>query len=759
MRFGVKVPTILVLCLASTALCSAWIPSPSNLDGIHALVRRRIPKHTSSFNFELTNGSGDSFVVSDSRGKEGGIVVQCTTISACARGLYTYLTRFGGVDIFWTGSRLDQLPAQLPSVGTPVEGSAVVPYRYHFNTVTFDYTAAFYTFDEWSLLLDWMALRGVNLPLAWDGYEYILVDVFRGVGLSEADISAFLSGPAFQAWNRFGNIQGSWGGPLPQQWISDQFTLQKQILQRMVELGMTPVLPSFTGFVPSALKTAFPNASIVAGSEWSGFPSSITNDSFLEPFDPLYAIIQKSFITKQLEAYGNISHIYTLDQYNENSPFSGDLNYLHNVSLNTFNSLRAADPDAVWLMQAWLFFIDSAFWTLDRIASYLGGVPGNDSMILLDLYSEAQPQWQRTSSYFGKSWIWCELHDFGGSMGFEGNLATLTTSPLMALHAPGSSMKGFGLTMEGQEGNEIVYDLLLDQAWSSSSIDISSYVSSWVSRRYQVKNLPPSAQQAWTILSSTVYNNTDPNTQATVRSILELAPSLTGLVNRTGPPTPTELFYDTNSTILPALKLLVQASKQNTALQAVPEFAYDVVDVARQLLANRFLDVYEVLVARYNTETDTAEAVAAAGNPLLTILSELDRLLLTNEHFLLSSWIRDARNWANGPNKSQYAAYLEYNARNQITLWGPDGEISDYASKQWAGLVGSYYLPRWEMFTTYLQNTKKNGEVYNSTLIAQQLLAFGQQWDNQTWGEHSGEMWGTHGDTWQIVDEVVEKYT
>lgn len=24
-------------------------------------------------------------------------------------------------------------------------------------------------------------------------------------------------------------------------------------------------------------------------------------------------------------------------------------------------------------------------------------------------------------------------------------------------------------------------------------------------------------------------------------------------------------------------------------------------------------------------------------------------------------------------------------ARNQITLWGPNGEIKDYANKQWAG--------------------------------------------------------------------------
>lgn len=343
-------------------------------------------------------------------------------------------------------------------------------------------------------------------------------------------------------------------------------------------------------------------------------------------------------------------------------------------------------------------------------------------------------------------------------MGFEGNLANLTTAPLRALNAPGSSMKGLGLTMEGQEGNEIVYDLLLDQAWSSSPIDIPSYVSSWVSRRYQVEPLPSSAQQAWTILSSTVYNNSNVGTQATVKSILELAPSLTGLVNRTGHH-PTELFYDTNSTIVPALKFLVQASKENTKLKAVPEFAYDVVDVARQLLANRFQDVYENLVVTYNANSSTTDAVTKASQPLLSILSQLDNLLLTNEHFLLSSWIRDARRWANGKNDPRYGAYLEYNARNQITLWGPEGEINDYASKQWGGLVASYYQPRWEMFTTYLQDTKRNGEPYNETLISQELLAFGQRWDNETWGTREGETWGTHGNMWEIVEEVVDKYS
>lgn len=41
---------------------------------------------------------------------------------------------------------------------------------------------------------------------------------------------------------------------------------------------------------------------------------------------------------------------------------------------------------------------------------------------------------------------------------------------------------------------------------------------------------------------------------------------------------------------------------------------------------------------------------------------------------------------------------FEYNARNQITLWGPNGEIKDYANKQWSGIVSNYFIPRWSYF-------------------------------------------------------------
>ncbi|KAI0362277.1 alpha-N-acetylglucosaminidase [Trametes cingulata] len=746
LRRGVS--AVLLILQAVSALAAA-----QDLKGIYALAKRRVPKHANAFSFALVDGEPDAFEISDAR---GGIHVECTTVSACARGLYTYFTQHGGVDIWWTGSRLNELPLPLPKLGKRVKGRAIVPYRYHFNTVTFDYTAAFWDFEQWELELDWLALRGVNLPLAWVGYEYILIETFREAGLSDADIADFLSGPAFQAWNRFGNIQGSWGGDLPMAWVNDQFALQKRVLKRMAELGMTPVLPAFTGFVPRALPKLYPNASIVSGSQWSGFPTSLTNDSFLEPFDPLFATLQKSFIAKQQAADGaDISHIYTLDQYNENDPFSGDPAYLRNVTAGTYASLRAADPDAIWLMQGWLFFSSSAFWTNERIEAYLSGVPGNDSMIILDLYSEAQPQWNRTQSYYGKQWVWCELHDYGGNMGLEGNLDELTHGPLAALSSPGSSMKGIGLTMEGQEGNELVYDILLDQAWSSTPLNISTYVNGWASRRYPVKHLPQAALDAWRILSTTVYNNKDPSTQATIKGIYELAPALMGLTNRTGHH-PTAIPYDTNSTVLAALKLLVKAGSQQPALRAVPEFAYDVVDVARQLLSNRFTDLYTTLVKTYNSASSNADAVRTAGQPLITLLSDLDTLLYTNPNFLLSSWIADARKWSHG--SRSYAAYLEYNARNQVTLWGPDGEINDYASKAWAGLVGTYYKKRWEAFVDYLVESKMTGQAYNATEVSSAMLEIGKKWGNETWGTGAGERWGVHGDTWEVVTKVLRTW-
>lgn len=47
-------------------------------------------------------------------------------------------------------------------------------------------------------------------------------------------------------------------------------------------------------------------------------------------------------------------------------------------------------------------------------------------MILLDLYSEARPQYARFESYYGHHYIWNMLHDFGGINNLFGSLVNVT---------------------------------------------------------------------------------------------------------------------------------------------------------------------------------------------------------------------------------------------------------------------------------------------------------------------------------------------
>ncbi|KAJ5793419.1 hypothetical protein N7457_000018 [Penicillium paradoxum] len=717
-------------------------------EGISNLVKRRLPDHLDSFYFTLdTNLTGkfDTYVVTNA--PNGAIWVKGNTLSA----LHRYLSDVAHVDIYWfIGSRLDVAPSGLPHLTSPIHGSSTVPWRYHFNTVTFSYTTAFWTWEDWESQLDWMALRGVNLPLAWVGQEKILVEVFREIGLTDEEIATFLSGPAFQAWNRFGNIQGSWHGDLPEKWIDEQFALQKKIIHRMIELGMTPVLPSFTGFVPANISRVLPDASLIHGSQWGAFPPEYTMDTFLEPFDENFAKLQASFIRKQQDSYGNVSHIYTLDQYNELQPSQGEADYLRNMTRNTWHSLKAVDPDAIWLMQGWLFYADRDFWTYERMEAYLSGVETNEDMLILDLFSESIPEWRRTNSYFGKPWIWCQLHGFGGTMGLYGQIQNLTQDATEA-RVDSQSMVGYGLSMEGQEGNEIVYDLTLDQAWSETPVDTRDYFHKWVTSRYAGRNhIPSELYTAWDSMRQTVYNNTNTTMLAVQKSIIDVEPQLWGQVEV--PVTHGTTIHYEPSILVEVWQHMYRAAKAEPQLWTNPAYQHDMVDVTRQVMDNAFTLLHLDLVKSYNDSLSQEDSFAQKGEHNLQFLADLDSVLLTNPNFRLSTWIDAARAWAFG-NEAEMA-YYEYNARNLITLWGPNGEISDYASKQWGGLVSSYYVPRWRMFIEYLKSTP--AELYNATELHGQIRSFELRWQEETWS--TPDPTGDRADLAKVLTGVIDRW-
>ncbi|KAF2626397.1 glycoside hydrolase family 89 protein [Macroventuria anomochaeta] len=711
--------------------CTWTTALTTSTSGLYSLIERRLPSHSGQFEFHLEEAHNTSVAQNSkyaiSTASNGSVIICGGSLSALSVGLRHYLSDVAHVDIYWfIGNELDKAASPLPGINGTITRQSTVPWRYFFNTVTFSYTTPFWSWKDWELELDWLALHGVNLPLAWVGYEKILLDVFQEIGLTDDEILPFFSGPAFQAWNRLGNIQGSWSGELPRSWIDSQFELQKQILERMLELGMTPILPAFTGFGPRALTDLYPNATIVNGSRWEDFPPEYTKTTFLEPSDPLFADLQNRVISKQVEYYGNITQFYTLDQYNENDPYSGDLSYLRNITRGTWQSLKAANTAAVWVMQGWLFYSNENFWTKERIEAYLSGVEEDSDMLILDLFSESQPQWQRTNSYYGKPWIWNELHNYGGNMGLYGQIDNVTIDPIEAL-ASSSSLVGFGLTPEGQEGNEIIYSLLLDQAWQSSPIDTKQYFHDWVTTRYShssnctsAPSLPSSLYTTWELLRTSAYNNTNLKSNAVPKNIFELAPNITGLVNRTGHH-PTTLNYNT-SVVFEAWKFLLSAAEEKEELWEHAAYQHDLVDITRQVFANEFLSAYNTLISTWNSSTpsaNTTSTISSLSTTLLANLQTLDILLLALPQFRLSTWLESAR--ARAGNNTQLADFYAYTALNQITLWGPDGEINDYASKQWGGLVGPYYGKRWEVFLDYLGTVTP--KTYNATVARDDVKA------------------------------------
>ena len=82
------------------------------------------------------------------------------------------------------------------------------------------------------------------------------------------------------------------------------------------------------------------------------------------------------------------------------------------------------------------------------------------------------------------------------------------------------------------------------------------------------------------------------------------------------------------------------------------------------------------------------------GQVFIDILQDIDIMLGTNKNFMLGPWLQSAKNLATTADEKRN---YEFNARNQITLWGPDGQILDYAGNQNCNIS---FIRRW--LTTYL---------------------------------------------------------
>lgn len=146
-------------------------------------------------------------------------------------------------------------------------------------------------------------------------------------------------------------------------------------------------------------------------------------------------------------------------------------------------------------------------------------------------------------------------------------------------------------------------------------------------------------------------------------------------------------------------------------------YKYDLIDVTRQFVQNKIELLYprikQAFMAKNLNDLQTIR------DTFQSIYSDLDDLLHGDEQFLLGKWLENAKSLATNPlERKQY----EHNARNQITIWGPRGEIVDYAHKQWAGLIRDYCLPRWQLFFSDLEIAVKANGTFNESKFKQNVF-------------------------------------
>lgn len=703
---------VLVALLCTVALGAFANPADDLLNridkGAAAKFKTVLVKSDKDF-FEIDQartrkGNSTSAASKSAAGKNNPIIIRGNSWVNIAVGINWYLKHHAGIHISWNNMNV-KLPAVLPIVKQKERHETDLKLRYNFNYCTFSYTMAFWDWNRWQKEIDWMALHGINMPLAAVGTESVWRNMLLKLGYSEEEVGKFIAGPAFLAWWEMNNLEG-WGGPLPLGWYKQQETLQKKILARMKEMGMKPVLPGYCGMVPHDAKQKL-GLNVTDAGRWNSYQRPAN----LSPTDSRFAEIADLYYKELTRLYGK-SDYYSMDPFHE-SGNDAAVDY-GKAGEALMSAMKRANPHAIWVVQGW---------NENPRPQMIANLKVGD-LLVLDLFSESRQNFEdfctgentsgtgkkdfstsKKEGIYGKhQWLFCLLENFGGNVGLHGRMDQLLNnfylatgkkdtpkqenSSLLTLH---SSLKGWGFTMEGSENNPVMFELMSELPWRAEKITKEDWIREYCYARYGVHDA--TIEKAWILLAQSIYNCPKGNIQqGTHESIFCARPSLNSYQVSTW--SLMSNYYDPEDTRQAAILLTSVAEKY----RGNNNFEYDLVDICRQALADQGRKQYLKTMADY--KSFSRQDFKKDSDRFLKMILLQDKLLGTRQEFRLGHWIEEARNL--GKTAEEKDLY-EWNARVQITTWGnricaDNGGLHDYGHKEWQGLLKDFYYLRWSTF-------------------------------------------------------------
>ena len=582
-------------------------------------------------------------------------------------------------------------------------------------------TACFWDWDRWEKEIDFMAMRGINMPYICVGLQAVAYYTLLELNVNEDLALSTVSGPAFFDRQLTGCISGYFNSPAIE-YIEHTKILGKKIFDRELAFGMTPILQGYWGHVPYIFGASSGNK-LLHSKEWYGF----TRTNFLKPWENMFTQFGRTFLEKQKKLIGE-SKYFSLPLFTENELPLSSSKYINNLT-ERISHLHSEIADE------YKFIIPSS--VNDKVLSGLDP----EKVILLkgDINN-------KNTNY---SFILENKAHLADRTVLEGSLEKLADFDYSQALSENPNLYGMALTSEGYNQNPMYYDLAFDSLTTPGKTDLSAFLKSYSERRWGKSEASGKVAE---ILKDTCYGNYDlPHLGSAVCA----RPAV--LLNHTAPYDVIKLPYD-NAELFKALNLLIENRTDSDA------YIYDVCDILRQVISNHCLKTFDLAIHEYKKQH--ADKYEFYSNKFLELLGDLNRLLLTRHEFSLKARVDSARSLA----KSDEAkTFYEVNALAQVSIYGhiDKAQLYDYAWKEWGGMIDTFYKVRWRKFFELLaenffrfkkvaEKTKKqkNGRnTFDDDYFYSNMAKYERTWI--TLEEAAAE---SDEDTMTVVIELVDKY-
>lgn len=643
---------------------------------VSGFLQRNIPDFKDSFTVKFEERDKDFFSITAQNGK---IHVKANNYISAFHGIYCYLKEYCNVQLSWCANQEIHISSLVMFDGE-FHKEIEQKYRVYMNYCTLDYSMCWWDFERWEKEIDFMAMNGINMPLAVVGTEAVWYETLLQFGFTKKEALDFISGPAFWAWQLMTNIEG-YLPPENEKYVYERLELGRKILQRYLEFGMYPIQQGFSGHVPVLLRKKYPKAKILMQNGWCRYPKTAQ----LDPLDPLFFEFGTVYLNKMNELFGN-HHFIACDPFHEGTPPKSSRAYLNDVGKAINRLYENFDSESVWVMQAW---------TMRK--HIVKAVPKN-RLLILDLNSEKTPQ---NDNCWGYPVVSGMLHDFGGKNSMQGKLKQHSENAYLKLKNAGANVVGSGMFMEGIEQNPVVYDLQFELLTTAQAIDLDKWLDKYILRRYG--KFDKTLRKAWEILLETCYRS-DGYKENAVGSVVASRPQM--IPTQAGPCCKNKLYYDTDK-FEKAVELYLSVSED---FKESDGYQYDLCDLTRQAMSNRFHKEQIKFADAYKKKN--ISAVEEIAKKQLSLLADMDTLLSHRKEFCFSRWINDCHNLATDEKEKRY---FDMNARTLLTSWGDirstTWSLYDYAWREWSGLIKEYYYKRWKMFYNKVLYCLKNKKI------------------------------------------------